>query len=99
VTDARSNKVDEIAAAPAGEFAWYFPESRDQFRIAGRLTVVAADTEDQAMQKARGAAWNRMSPNGRASLTPFSVFQLALYPFVPDFLNPDTTHDDMSHPA
>jgi hypothetical protein len=41
VTDARSNKVPEIAAAPAGEFAWYFPESRDQFRIAGRLTAGA----------------------------------------------------------
>ena len=64
VTDLRSNKVEEIRKNAAGEFAWYFPESRDQFRIAGELTVVAHDSVD--MQAERKAAWKKMSPNGRA---------------------------------
>jgi len=40
VTDLRSEKVAQIRANPAAEFAWYFPDSREQFRIAGDLVVV-----------------------------------------------------------
>lgn len=64
VTDLRSNKVEEIRSNPGGEFAWYFPESREQFRIAGDLTVVSKESAE--MQSERSAAWNRMSPAGRA---------------------------------
>jgi PPOX class probable FMN-dependent enzyme len=64
VTDLRSSKVQELARNAAGEFAWYFPESREQFRIAGDLTVVTKDSP--SMQKERLEAWSRMSPNGRA---------------------------------
>lgn len=64
VTDLRSNKVEELRNNPAGEFAWYFPESREQFRIAGELKVIAHDSVD--MQAERKAAWKKLSPNGRA---------------------------------
>ena len=64
VTDLRSSKVEELARNAAGEFAWYFPESREQFRISGDLTVVTKDSS--SMQKERLDAWGRMSPNGRA---------------------------------
>ena len=64
VTDLRSNKVDELRRAPFGEFAWYFPESREQFRVAGELEVIAKDSA--SMQSERQAAWDRMSPAGRA---------------------------------
>lgn len=64
VTDLRSSKVEELARNAAGEFAWYFPESREQFRIAGDLTVVTKDSS--SMHKERLDAWGRMSPNGRA---------------------------------
>lgn len=40
------------------------PETRDQFRIAGDLTVVAHDSA--TMQKERQEAWAKMSPGGRA---------------------------------
>merc|ERR1719409_2083040 len=64
VTDLRSNKVDELRCAPFGGFAWYFPESREQFRVAGELEVIAKDSA--SMQSERQAAWDRMSPAGRA---------------------------------
>ena len=64
VTDLRSSKVTELEKNAAGEFAWYFPETREQFRIAGDLTVVTKDSFK--MQKERREAWGRMSPNGRA---------------------------------
>jgi PPOX class probable FMN-dependent enzyme len=64
VTDLRSKKVEELEKNKAGEFAWYFPESREQFRLAGDLTVVTKDS--QVLQKERLEAWSKMSPNGRA---------------------------------
>lgn len=66
VTDLRSSKIKEIEKNAAGEFAWYFPESREQFRIAGDLTVVTKDEESQTLQKDRTDAWGKMSLNGRA---------------------------------
>jgi PPOX class probable FMN-dependent enzyme len=40
VTDQRSQKVIEIAQNPWGEACWYFPKTREQFRISGQLTIV-----------------------------------------------------------
>ena len=45
VTDLRSNKVEEIARRPDGEVAWYFPQTREQFRIAGKLKVIGPTVE------------------------------------------------------
>ncbi|EFN52522.1 hypothetical protein CHLNCDRAFT_36836 [Chlorella variabilis] len=64
VTDSRSRKIEEIARSPWGEVAWYFPGTREQFRLLGRLTVVGAATEDAALQKGRLAAWKSMSDPG-----------------------------------
>ncbi|EEH58708.1 uncharacterized protein MICPUCDRAFT_7738, partial [Micromonas pusilla CCMP1545] len=68
VTDLRSEKVAQIRANPAAEFAWYFPDSREQFRIAGDLVVVdkGASYVTLALAGERRAAWNRMSPGGKA---------------------------------
>ncbi len=47
----RSQKVKEIARSPWGEVAWYFPKTREQFRLLGRLSVVEVDTQDAALQQ------------------------------------------------
>lgn len=65
VTDRRSSKVAEAAANPAAEVAWYFPNSREQYRIAGRLTIVDEGFSDARLLRARQAAWSRMSAAGR----------------------------------
>lgn len=49
VTDRRSRKVAEVAANPAAEVCWYFPTSREQYRIAGELKVVTAEDLDQKL--------------------------------------------------
>ena len=63
VMDLRSSKVQELARIATAS-SRYFPESREQFRISGDLTVVTKDSS--SMQKERLDAWGRMSPNGRA---------------------------------
>lgn len=42
VTDTRSGKVAEVAANPYCELAWYFPNSREQYRC-GASTTPAED--------------------------------------------------------
>lgn len=42
VTDRRSAKFDDLTANPAAEIAWYFREAREQFRIAGTVTLLTA---------------------------------------------------------
>lgn len=65
VTDSRSRKIEEIAHCPWAEVAWYLPQTREQFRFLGRLTVVDAATEDAALQRGRLVAWKNMSDPGR----------------------------------
>lgn len=75
VTDARSDKVAQVAAQPAVELAWYFPVTREQWRVGGVMAVVTAggvvgapepSWGADALEGARRAAWERMSDAGRA---------------------------------
>lgn len=62
----RSHKVDELAACPWAEVAWYFADSREQYRLLGRVTVVGEGAPaDDKLQRARAAAWKNMSDPGR----------------------------------
>lgn len=61
VIDARSQKVEEIKHQPWAEGCWYFPETREQFRIAGSLTLVTADYPDLGLQQARQNTWQELS--------------------------------------
>src|SRR5271165_5693014 len=41
--DARGHVTTELAKAPWAEICWYFPVTREQFRIAGPITLVGED--------------------------------------------------------
>ena len=47
--------MEELAHCPWAEIAWYFPDTREQFRLLGRLTVVGAAATDAREQQASGA--------------------------------------------
>jgi len=65
-TDARSEKVRDIASDARGEMAWYFPETREQFRIAGTLTCATSETRaDDTDARAREALWKKMRRGAR----------------------------------
>lgn len=63
--DARSQKIDQIERQPWAEACWYFPETREQFRITGSLTLVQADHPDSALQQARQTTWQELSNAAR----------------------------------
>ena len=65
ITDIRSQKVEEINLYPWGEICWYFPKTREQFRIAGKLVLVGQDCLDSELCTGRGTAWQELSEGAR----------------------------------
>jgi pyridoxamine 5'-phosphate oxidase len=67
VTDIRSSKsLDLLAdASPWAELCWYFPKTREQFRLSGTLELVTAQCPPTTYCKARQQAWEQMSDAGR----------------------------------
>lgn len=68
-TDSRSAKRAEIEANPRGELCWYFPETREQFRVAGILALVGPGSADRGLRQARDDAWADLRDEVRASFT------------------------------
>lgn len=65
VTDSRSQKAKQIDRQPWGEACWYFTKTREQFRIAGKLTLVRENYDDAVLQKARHTSWQELSDAAR----------------------------------
>ncbi len=65
VCDRRSEKPEQIREQRQGEICWYFPKTREQFRMAGGLSLITADEPDPDLQQARVQAWQAMSNSGR----------------------------------
>jgi PPOX class probable FMN-dependent enzyme len=66
VTDARSEKTAQIERSRWGEICWYFPKTREQFRIAGALSLITADSSDAASLADRQATWQDLSDAARS---------------------------------
>jgi pyridoxamine 5'-phosphate oxidase len=65
VTDDRSQKPEQIAHNPWAEVCWYFPNTREQFRLTGTLQLIRATESDEGLQKARHSAWQALSDSAR----------------------------------
>jgi PPOX class probable FMN-dependent enzyme len=64
ITDYRSEKVEQIAKQPWAEVCWYFPKTREQFRLLGQLTLVNADGPESLLN-ARQSQWQDLSDAAR----------------------------------
>jgi pyridoxamine 5'-phosphate oxidase len=67
ITDIRSAKVTDMTQTPWGELCWYFTQTREQFRLSGRIILVTADTVDLALSQARRERWDALSEASRQS--------------------------------
>lgn len=65
VTDSRSDKASQIEHQAACEICWYFPNTREQFRIAGSLQLIGANFVDASLQSVRQQAWQELSDAAR----------------------------------
>lgn len=65
-TDARSPKLEQIAADPRAELCWYFADAREQFRFAGEIALSGAGDTSPAW-RSREALWDYLPEATRAS--------------------------------
>ena len=59
-TDVASSKVQEISQTPAVELCWYFPMSREQFRISGTMVPITS-RDPSPLQHVRRTVWDSLS--------------------------------------
>lgn len=69
VTDQRSEKIQHIAQQPWGEACWYFPKTREQFRLMGPLTLITSDCTDEYFLHARRSLWQSLSDKSRSQFS------------------------------
>jgi hypothetical protein len=50
-TDSRSEKIPQMTENPCAHVCWYFPNTREQFRLDGKLQLVDTRTEDSGLAK------------------------------------------------
>lgn len=65
ITDSRSEKPEQIEQFQWGELCWYFPTTREQFRLSGMLNLIRDTEPDEMLQKARRQMWQDLSDNSR----------------------------------
>ena len=65
VTDRRSDKFEQIRHQALGEVCWYFPKTREQFRLLGGLILITADTAGSLLYKVRQTLWQSLSDQAR----------------------------------
>jgi hypothetical protein len=66
-TDQRSEKVKEVTDNPSAEMVWWFPQTSEQYRIRGDLTMVGADCPDKTLVASRKQLWGNLSDPARES--------------------------------
>lgn len=65
ITDQRSEKIEQIQQQPWAEACWYFPKTREQFRLSGTLKLILATEPDAALTAARQQQWQDLSDAAR----------------------------------
>jgi PPOX class probable FMN-dependent enzyme len=68
-TDTRSSKVGDLERSPWAEACWYFPLTREQFRLMGTVAVVVGADHDPDRRDARIQVWREMSEESRLTYT------------------------------
>lgn len=43
--------MEEVKENPWSEICWYMPESREQYRLSGKLYIIQSDEKDEQLKK------------------------------------------------
>lgn len=65
ITDLRSAKTAQIQHLAKAEICWYFPKTREQFRLSGQLILVDEKYPEATLEKARQKTWQDLSEAAR----------------------------------
>ncbi len=65
ICDRRGEKVTELGTNPWAEFCWYFPKTREQFRLAGKVAITLDG--QGTLGPMRQQTWEAISANAQTS--------------------------------
>jgi pyridoxamine 5'-phosphate oxidase len=65
VIDSRSRKIEQIRHQSWAAICWYFPDTREQFRLSGPLTLVDGTTRDPQHCQIYKQTWLSLSSSAR----------------------------------
>lgn len=82
ITDARSEKISHLETNPRAECCWYFTETREQFRLQGKIKIVTSTEENSVLAQERILTWQNISDAARLQFT---------------WAHPKHTKSDLSH--
>jgi PPOX class probable FMN-dependent enzyme len=92
IVDRRSEKIHQIHTQPWAELCWYFPKTREQFRLSGTLTLVPEDDPDESLLKARTRMWQELSDAARSQFAWAAPRQPKTEPLVSEVLGAINPH-------
>lgn len=61
ITDLRSEKIVQLQAQPWVELCWYFPKSREQFRLTGTMELILHTESNENLRLIRSQLWSTIS--------------------------------------
>ncbi|KAK9845147.1 hypothetical protein WJX84_011073, partial [Apatococcus fuscideae] len=64
-TDTRTQKNKDVDHMHWAEICWYFPDSREQYRLLGQLTLIGEGSTDKELSQERLKAWKECSETNR----------------------------------
>ena len=67
ITELKTKKVEEINNDEHCQTCWYFPISREQYRISCTAKLVTATNQESSLIEERKATWNKLSDERRKS--------------------------------
>jgi pyridoxamine 5'-phosphate oxidase len=65
ISDRRTQKISHIQQTPWAEICWYFPKTREQFRLSGSIRVVDQHDKNPQWQQAYYQTWQNLSDPAR----------------------------------
>lgn len=65
-TDVRSRKIKELNQHPVAELCWWFPASKEQYRIRGKVEIINQSHSNATMQTLRHDVWSKLTPPSRS---------------------------------
>lgn len=69
ITDIRSEKINHLQQKPNAEICWYFPKTREQFRINGLIMIVFFNNKNPDLIKLRRQIWQQLSTKAKEQFT------------------------------
>lgn len=63
-TDSRSVKISHIEHNPQVEICWYFPNSREQFRVVGKAIIIDGKSQPKSL---RNHHWHNLSNSAKSA--------------------------------